>query len=66
MSYDALAFDSIAEKAILVERALALEQAVYDKMEQHVNDEYRSRECSLAHAQPSSLTWRSQESENSS
>ncbi|KAI5450759.1 transcription elongation factor TFIIS [Naganishia albida] len=43
MSYDALAFDSIAEKAILVERALALEQAVYDKMEQHVNDEYRSR-----------------------
>jgi hypothetical protein len=31
------------EKAILVERALALEQAVYDKMEQHVTDEYRSR-----------------------
>ncbi|GHJ85449.1 hypothetical protein NliqN6_1851 [Naganishia liquefaciens] len=43
MSYDALSFDSIAEKAILVERALALEQAVYDKMEQRVTDEYRSR-----------------------
>ncbi|KAJ9107850.1 hypothetical protein QFC19_002756 [Naganishia cerealis] len=42
MSYDALSFDSVAEKAILVERSLALEQAVYDKMKQEVTDEYRS------------------------
>ncbi|KAJ9125405.1 hypothetical protein QFC22_000365 [Naganishia vaughanmartiniae] len=43
MSYDALSFDSVAENAILVERSLALEQAVYDKMKQEVTDEYRSR-----------------------
>ncbi|KAJ9109061.1 hypothetical protein QFC21_000388 [Naganishia friedmannii] len=43
MSYDALSFDSVAEKSILVERSLALEQAVYDKMKQEVTDEYRSR-----------------------
>lgn len=34
-----------------MERALALEQAVYDKMEQHVNDEYRSRKSFSSQAQ---------------
>jgi transcription elongation factor S-II len=38
------------EKAILVERSLALEQAVYDKMKQEVTDEYRSRMSSFTRA----------------
>lgn len=51
----------LTEKAILVERALALEQAVYDKMEQHVTDEYRSRTADhscrwLQHADPSQFS----------
>lgn len=40
-----------------MERALALEQAVYDKMEQHVNDEYRSRRTLLL-SRPSHLLTR--------